>query len=225
MPRKKMKKRPVKMQRTDVGSAVRELLERYSCPYKFHRVRAGFMGNISSPDLDVFPLQEVERSWNGEMPVFANELEVNLFMQTMVNEFYNKLCDHQDPKKLFKFVKLNPGKIDREYLARFGRIRREELEGYIGGLFSGQDEMEMPVAAHEIIPNLLKIRDMFATAEKAANDPSELEDGPSIERMHKQLQEMTCAAEGQINILIQLGKAARVGLAKLLTMKRPKNIN
>ena len=162
------------------------------------------MGNIASPDIDVWPLQEVERLWDGKMPVFANELEVNRFMQTLVNDFYNKLCDQQEIEKPFNLIKLKPGHIDHQYLARLGNIRREELEGFLGGLFCGLDEMEMPEKAREIIHSLLEKREMFSTAEKAANDPQGPSGGSSIEQMHESLQEMTLAAESQINVIIQL---------------------
>jgi hypothetical protein len=39
---------------------VRALLERYHCPTPFHAVRARFLGNIASPDMQGSPIRMVE---------------------------------------------------------------------------------------------------------------------------------------------------------------------
>ena len=237
MPRKKKKKRPLKRpanepikglsmgQGADVETAVRELLERYSCPYPFHQVRAGFMGNIASPDLHVTPLRELERAWNGELPVFASEHDIHPFMQTMLMDFYKKLCAHQNQEQPFNLVNLYPTSINREFLSRFGRVRREELEGFIGGLFCGQDEIGMPEQAHSIIQSLREKLETFASEEKSTIGPLESEDRSSIERTLAHLQELTLASEKEINIIIQLGNAARAQLMEMLRNDRSDNLH
>lgn len=214
MPRKKSAKRQKKV--LDVSSDVRDLLKRYSCPYPFHQVQAGFIGNIASPNLHVSPLREAERAWNGELPVFASERDIEPFMQTLMMDFYKKLCAHRNRENPFKLVKLKPAQVDLEYIARFGRIRRQELEGFICGFFCIQKESDMPEPVPEAIRNLLEKRESFAAAEKAASHLPEPAEVTDIAQMHENLQEITRAAESGINAVIKSGNAARALAVEML---------
>ncbi|RFU12050.1 hypothetical protein DZD18_14010 [Rhodobacteraceae bacterium W635] len=60
-----------KKQSVDDG-AIRALLKRYACPLPYHQVRARFMGNITTPDMNASPMQEIHRVWNDELPVFED---------------------------------------------------------------------------------------------------------------------------------------------------------
>ena len=229
---KRPRNRPVKRRLPDqafgqedaLDLVVRELLEHYSCPYMFHQVRAGFMGNVASPDLNVMPLREVERAWNGALPEFRDDDEINPFMQILVMGFYNKMSSHQDRDNPFKLVKLGPIFLGNECVMLFGRARRQEIEGFIGGLFCGQKDIALPKIARDAIESLLEKRDSFAAAEEMAEDQSAQSDDASIRHTLEKLQEMTRVAEEEINLVIQSCKAARVKAVDMLIMDRPKNL-
>lgn len=240
MQRKKKKNRPMKrpMNRPvkgrlpqqaieregDLDLVVRELLEYFSCPYPFHQVRAGFMGNVASPALHVMPLREVERTWNGALPEFRSADEMNSFMQIMVMGFYNKMSSHQDRDNPFKLVKLEPIFLSNVCVMLFGSARHEEIDGFVGGLFCGQKDIALPTIAREAIESLLEKRESFAAAAEMANDPSEQADEASIERTLEKFQEMTQAAEEEINVVIQSCKAARAKAVDMQFMDRPQMI-
>lgn len=240
MPRKKKKKRPMIVpvnrpvkgrlpeqatgQEGDLDFVVRELLEHYSCPYPFHQVRAGFMGNVASPDFSVMPLREVERAWNGALPEFRDDDEINPFMQILLMGFYNKMSSHQDRDNPFKLVKLEPIFLGNECVMLFGRARRQEIDGFVGGLFCGQKDIALPKIASEAIESLMEKRDSFAAAEEMAEDQSAQSDDASIKRTLVKFQEMTRVAEEEINVVIQSCKEARAKAVDMLIMVRPKKI-
>jgi len=59
-----------------------------------------------------------------------------------------------------------------EYLARFGKVRREAIDGFIDGLFAGQEEMDFPESAHKAVGTLGELRSLFAaTEDMASNSP------------------------------------------------------
>lgn len=61
-----------KKQAVDDG-AIRALLKRYACPLPYHEVRARFMGNIATPDMNASPMKEVQRLWNDDFPESAHK--------------------------------------------------------------------------------------------------------------------------------------------------------
>lgn len=237
MPRKKKKKPPIKRsknrpvkgrlpeqaieQEDDLDLVVIKLLEYFSCPCPFHQVRAGFMGNVASPDLNVKPLGEVERAWNGALPDFRNDEEMNAFMQILVMGFYNKMCSHQDRDNPFKLVKLEPIFLGNECVMLFGSARSEEIDGFVGGLFGGQKDIALPTIAREAIESLLEKRESFAAAAEIASDPSEQSDEASIKRTLEKFQEMTRVAEEEINVVIQSCKEARAKAVDMMFKDRP----
>lgn len=137
-------------------------------------------------------------------------------MQTLMMDFYKKLCAHRNRENPFKLVKLKPAQVDLEYIARFGRIRRQELEGFICGFFCIQKESDMPEPVPEAIRNLLEKRESFAAAEKAASHLPEPAEVTDIAQMHENLQEITRAAESGINAVIKSGNAARALAVEML---------
>ena len=111
-----------KKQSVDDG-ALRALLARYACPIPYHQVRARFMGNIATPDMNASPMKEVQRIWNDDLPEFEDRKEAEAFFGVLLQGMWNGLSAHQkrsDPFKLAR-IKTAPGKqwaVRREYLKR-----------------------------------------------------------------------------------------------------------
>ena len=209
-----------KKQRVD-DSEIRALLKRYSCPMPYHQVRARFMGNISTPDLDASPMQEIKRIWNDDLPEFEDQKEVEAFFGTLLQGMWNGLGSHQKRTDPFKLVRVKNAPASYEYLSRLGKIRREEIEGFIEGLFAGQDELDFPESAHKAVGILGELRAMFGATEELANNPPGPTDLSSMERTAKHLREMTRIVEIEINTIIQSCRKARMQILESHTMERP----
>ena len=47
-------------------------------------------------------------------------------------------------------------------LGQYGRVRLEELDGFIEGLFNEQETIDLPERAHEAVNHLSELRAMMA---------------------------------------------------------------
>ena len=206
-----------KNQATSVLSP-KALLERYACPLPYHQVRARFMGNIATPDMTVSPMQEIQRIWNNDLPVFESKAEAEEFFGGLFQGVWNALSAHQKRTDPFKLARLSTAPANLEFLARFSRVRREEIEGFVDGLFANKDEMDLPASAHKAVSILGEIRSLFAAAEQLASQSASV---ASITETIKHFQQMSRIAEHEINVVIQSCKKARAQTLETLPMGRP----
>ena len=209
-----------KKQAVDDG-AMRALLKRYGCPIPYHQVRARFMGNIATPDMNASPMQEVQRIWNDDLPEFEDKTEAEAFFGALLQGVWNGLSVHQKRNDPFKLLRVKTAPASHEYLGRLGKVRREELDGFIDGLFAGHDEMDFPESAHTAIGTLGELRALFAATEDLTNNPPGPADVSTMEQTAKHLRELTRIAEVEINTIIQSCRKARQQMLATQTMERP----
>jgi hypothetical protein len=209
-----------KKQVVDDG-AIRALLKRYACPIPYHQVRARFMGNIATPDMDASPMKEVQRVWNDDLPVFEDKKEAEAFFAALLQGMWNGLSAHQKRSDPFKLARFKTAPATYEYLARLGKVRREEIDGFMDGLFSGKEEMDFPESAHKAVGILAELRAMFAATVEMTSNPPGPADVSTMEQTAKHLREMTRIAEAQINTIIQSCRRARQQMLAPQTLSRP----
>ena len=213
-------RKPSKNQATSVLSP-KALLERYACPLPYHQVRARFMGNIATPDMTVSPMQEIQRIWNNELPVFESKSDAEEIFGTLFQGLWNALSTHQKRMDPFKLARIATAPASLAFLTRFSRVRREEIEGFVDGLFANKDEMDLPESAHKAVSILGEIRSLFAAAEQLATSPAQPASVSSIAETIKHFQQMSRIAEHEINVVIQTCKKARAQTLETLPMGRP----
>ena len=210
-------RKPSKNQATSVLSP-KALIERYACPLPYHQVRARFMGNIATPDMTVSPMQEIQRIWNNDLPVFESKSEAEEFFGGLFQGVWNALSAHQKRTDPFKLARIATAPAGLEFLSRFARVRREEIEGFVDGLFVDKDEMDLPESAHKAVSILGEMRSIFAAVEQLASQPASV---ASITETIKHFQQMSRIAEHEINVVIQSCKKARAQALEMLPMARP----
>ena len=213
-----------KKQSVDDG-AIRALLKRYACPIRYHQLRARFMGNITTPDMNASPMQEIHRVWNDELPVFEDKGEAEAFFGTLLQGMWNGLSAHQKRSDPFKLARLKTAPASYEYLGRLAKVRREELDGFIDGLFAGQEEMDFPESAHKAVGTLGELRSLFAATEDMALSPPGPADVSTMEQTAKHLRELTRIAELEINTIIQSCRKARQQMLETQPMERPDRLH
>ena len=199
-------------------SSAKALLVLYACPIPYHQVRTRFMGNIATPVMTASPMQEIQRIWNNELPTFESKSDAEEFFGVLMQVLWNGLSAHQKRTDPFKLGRIATAPASLEFLNRFARVRREELEGFADGLFAGQDEIDLPESAHKAIGILGEMRAIFAATEQLAAQPASVE---SITETIRHFQQMTRIAETEINIVIQSCKKARAQALDTLPMVRP----
>ena len=122
------------------------LLDSYRCPVPFHAVRTRFLGDIASPVMSASPLDAVKALWGGELPEFESLDAVNELVRILVMGLWNGLSRHQERNAPFRLMRVEIPET-REGLAHIALIRREELDGFVEGLFGKEQSLDLPERA------------------------------------------------------------------------------
>ena len=177
------------------------LLETYACPVPFHEIRTRFLGNIATPAMSASPITVVKNLWGGELPEFESLDAVNELIGVLVNGLWNSLTRHQKRSDPFRLVRptVTP---TRDGLAQLALIRRQELDGFVEGLFSGSEELDLPTKASAALDTLGEVRAMIAGVHEVAIDPSKPAELSDIATTMKHLRELTRITEIEINRVV-----------------------
>ena len=138
-------------------------LNRHQCPAPFHTVRARFMGSIASPLPGRTPVHTIQELWGGELPPFNGMEDLNHLFQILIDGLWNRLIVHQTESNPFKLTRLQVSQT-REGIHHYALVRKQEIEGFMDGLFGPHEEIDLPESAREAVEVLGEIRAMFAGA-------------------------------------------------------------
>lgn len=200
---------------------VRALLEKYGCPVPFHEVRTRFLGNIATPQLSAAPLQVIKDLWGGELPVFDSIDEVNELIGALVQGLWNDLTRYQKRSQPFRLTRvlMEPTAAN---LGQYGLIRLQELDGFIEGLFSGEQAIDLPERAHEAVGHLAELRAMMVGICDLVARSADTDDRTQLEITFKHLRELTRIMEKEIHeAVLSCTRARRQILKSALTEKPP----
>jgi hypothetical protein len=180
---------------------VRDLLDKYACPVPYHEVRTRFLGGIASPVVGISPLPIVKALWGGEFPPFDSIGDLNELIDILVNGLWNSLTKHDSRSSPFRLarLKLEPS---AKNLGIFARVRKEELEGFVEGLFNGQDRADLPERAHQALGHLGELRAMMAGIEDLVARDIDAENRTDLETTFKHVQELTRIMEVEIDAAV-----------------------
>jgi hypothetical protein len=200
---------------------IRALLERHACPLPFHAVRALFMGNIATPDMAASPMQTIRDIWGGELPEFETEEDAELLLTGLMKGLWNGMSYHQNRTNPFKLTRVKNPEPSWEALARLSLLRREEVDGFIEGLFAGHDEIDLPEKAHRASNVLGEIRALLAKLHALATENATPTNVKELDGMIKQIRELSIIAEKEINVAIQSCKRARAQMLETYVAEKP----
>ena len=189
--------------------AIRTLLDRYACPVPYHEVRTRFLGNIATPVMGISPMQVVKDLWGGELPPFDTMDDVNELIGILINGLWNDLTKHQKRSAPFRLARptVEPTASD---LGHFALIPQQELEGFVDGLFNGEDHIDLPERAHEALGHLGELRAMMAGICDLVARDVEAESKTTLETTFKHVRELTRIMEVEIHeAVLSCGRARR----------------
>ena len=130
----------------DIAAA--EMLQRYQCPTPFHAVRTWFLGSIVSPAMHTSPMDAVGQLWGGALPAFESSQAANAFDAALVGGLWSRLTAHQDASKPFDLLAVTAAASDAG-IRHLVSVRRQEIDGYIKGLFGGLEQVVLPAEGEE----------------------------------------------------------------------------
>ena len=196
------------------------LLKRYKCPTPFHAVRTRFLGNIASPVMGASPLETVKQLWGGELPEFDSMETVNELLNALVAGLWNRLAAHQSSRNPFRLLRFDVAQT-REGLKHFALVRRQELDGFVEGLFGPEKHIDLPERAHEALGVLAEIRAMLAGTINLLDDLSKPAEPDDLKGMVRNIQEITIIVETEMNKANLSCKRARRQLLEQIPATKP----
>jgi hypothetical protein len=199
---------------------VRALLERYKCRVPFHEVRTRFRGNIASPVMSASPMKVVQDLWGGELPPFDNIDEANELIGALVMGLWNRLTRHQDRASPFRLMRVDIGST-REGLAALAQMRRQELDGFVEGLFGQEEVVDLPERARRALDKLGEMRALFEAVLDIASDETKSATDRDMETTIRRMREMTKNAEYEIHAVVLACSRARKQMLAGMPTTRP----
>jgi hypothetical protein len=185
----------------------------------FHAVRTRFLGNIASPVVSASPLDALKGLWGGELPVFDSLDAVNELLAALIMGLWNRLTRHQERSAPFRLLRVDVSGT-REGLARISLIRREELDGFIQGLFGKEDSLELPERARRALTALSELRAMLEGVHVVASDPNKPATFEDIAQALDNVRELTRISEREIHeVVLCCTRARRQTLRSVPTAK------
>ena len=186
----------------------------------FHAVRTRFLGNIATPVLTASPIEAVKDFWGGELPVFESTDAVNALVGALVHGLWNRLTRHQDRGAPFRLVRIDTAPT-RDGLARIARVRREELDGFIDGLFGKEKSLDLPERAHRAVHALYEMRALLEGTRAVAVDPTKPAAAADIAGTIRRIRSLTRIAEHEMHEAVLACKRARARLLAALPVEKP----
>jgi hypothetical protein len=199
---------------------VRALLERYKCPVPFHEVRTRFLGNIASPVMSASPIKVVQDLWGGELPPFDTIEEANELIGALVMGLWNRMTRHQDRASPFRLLRIDTAPT-REGLATLALMRRQELDGFIEGLFGRSDVIDLPERARRSLNELAEMRAAFVAVFEVVSDETKSASERDMETTLRHMREMTKSAEHEVHAIVMACARARKQMLARMPTKRP----
>ncbi len=199
---------------------IRDLLAEYACPVPFHAVRTRFLGNIATLRLDDSPVQAVTGLWDGELPEVDDMDAVNALFQDLIG-LWNDLTKHQSRNKPFRLVRGGAG-ATADDLTRLCRMRTEEIEGFVEGLFGDAEEMDLPERAHEGMERLGEIDAMLhGIVELLQREPEQASSESDLAVTFRNVRKLTRIAETELHAVVLSCKRARAQGISAARGRRP----
>ena len=215
-----MAKPPAPPTATATDEEVRALLERYRCPVPFHEVRTRFLGNIATPVMAASPIKTVEGLWGGELPDLGSIEAANELIGALIMGLWNRLTRHQERNTPFRLTRPEVA-ASREGLATLALIRRQELDGFVEGLFGAEEAIDLPERAHRGLGVLGQLRALIAGVLDVATDANKAASVGDIKDTLRQMRELTRIAEHEMHEVILSCKRARRDMLVSQPVRKP----
>lgn len=199
---------------------IRKLLQQYECPVAFHVVRTRFLGSIASPNAGVSPMNTVKALWDGELPPFDSLDAANEFLGVLLNGLWNQLTRHHERSAAFRLVRIDVP-VSRAGLASLTRWRRDELDGFLEGLFGDEDRIDLPERAHTALKELGQLRMIIEGARELADDETKTVEVGELRKTFAHFRDLTRIAEHEMHEVVLACTRARRQLLDGAPATRP----
>jgi hypothetical protein len=199
---------------------IRSLLDHYQCPVPFHVVRTRLLGNIASPDMTASPMDTVAGLWGGELPAIDNLDALNELLRVLLMGLWNRLARHQNRNAPFRMIRVDAPET-KEGLANIAAIRREEVIGFIEGMFGKEQGLALPERARRALEALAEAGGLLRGVSEVARDPRKPASADDIAQTRHQISELTEICEREIHAALLSCTRARPRMPNSVSATKP----
>ena len=160
-------------------------------------------------------MRMVGELWGGELPEFDSLEAANELIGALVMGLWNRLTRHQARNAPFRLVRLKVA-ATHDGRAALALTRRQEIDGFIEGLFGGKEAIDLPERAHRGVSILGEIRALMAGIVQMVPDKTNTTTEKDIRATLRQIGELTKIAEHEIHaVVLSCTRARRQMLAAM----------
>ena len=133
---------------------------------------------------------------------------------------WNGLTRHQERSKPFRLIRVEIPQ-GREGLAQIALICREELSGFVDGLFGTAQTIELPERARRALDALSELHAIFDGLHELAGNPSKPVTADDISQTRRNVRELTRVGEREIHEAVLSCTLARRQFLEAMPTMRP----
>jgi hypothetical protein len=133
---------------------------------------------------------------------------------------WNRTTRHQDRASPFRLLRIDTAPT-RGGLATLALMRRQELDGFVVGLFGRNDAIDLPEQAGRSLNELTKMRAAFGTIFEVVSDETKSATDRDMERTVRHMREMTKTAEHEMHAIVMACARARKQMLAGVTTRKP----
>jgi hypothetical protein len=134
----------------------------------------------------------------GQLPPFDDINAANELIGALVMGLWNRLTRHQERSVPFRLLCFDVPETS-EGLHRFVLTRRQELDGFVEGLFGKQEHIDLPERAHRALNSLSEMRAMLKGIRLLMEDKMKTGAHSEITETIHNLRELTRIAEHEMH--------------------------
>ena len=144
------------------------------------------------------PMDTVAGLWGGELPAIDNLDALNELLRVLLMGLWNRLAGHQNRNAPFRMIRVDAPET-REGLANIAAIRREEVIGFIEGMFGKKQGLALPERARRALEALAEAGGLLRGVSEVARDPTKPASADDIAQTRRHIGELTEICEREIH--------------------------
>src|SRR5262249_27673319 len=141
-------------------------------------------------------------------------------VNALIAGLWNRLTAHQSSRNPFRLLRFDVAET-REGLRYFALVRRQELDGFVEGVFGVEEHIDLPERAHDALGVLAEARAMLAGVIDLLDDSSKPAESDDLKRLVRNIQQITIIVETEMNKANLSCKRARGQLLEQIQATKP----
>ena len=129
------------------------------------------------------------------------------------------LVNNQEQSTPFRLTRCKSR--DEGRLIRIALFRREEMDGFVEGLFGTEQSLELPERAHRALDVLSELRAIFDGLYELAGNPTKPVTADDVAQTRRNIRELTKVGEREIHEIVLSCRRARRQLLNPVPTKKP----